>query len=92
MKKIEIEILSDTPNCPVVQMPNRKFPGMVLQGDSLRILLDAAEEIYELSGHAPNAELSDEIVSLREKLAAYVSTYEEAMRSSGRNLPYPKRR
>ncbi len=38
MRTIEVEIFSETTNSPVIKMPNRKFPGVVIQGDSLWIL------------------------------------------------------
>lgn len=91
MKQIQIDVLSETVNCPVVQMPGRKFPGVVLQGDSLRILLDSAEEVQQLCSSGSNADLSLAVASLREKLAGYVASYEKAMTEAGRNLPYPKR-
>jgi hypothetical protein len=90
MKRIEIEALSESSNCPVVQMPGRKYPGVVLQGDSLKILLDSAEEVCELCDRTRNAELSETATALKGKLAAYVSAYEQAMQANGRELPYPK--
>ena len=91
MKQIKIDVLSETVNCPVVQMPGRKFPGVVLQGDSLRILLGSAEVVQQLCSSVSNPDLSEAAASLREKLAGYVAGYEKAMMEAGRNLPYPKR-
>lgn len=91
MKRIQIEIVSEAVNCPVVQMPGRKYPGVVLQGDSLKILLDSAEEVQQLSGSVRNTDLSAAVASLREKLVGYIASYEEAMKEAGRELPYPKR-
>jgi type VI protein secretion system component VasF len=91
MKKIQIDVLSETLNCPVVQMPGRRFPGVVLQGDSLKILLDSAEEVQRLCSSLRNPDLSAAVASLRQKLAGYVASYEEAMTEAGRDLPYPKR-
>jgi hypothetical protein len=91
MKQVQIDVLSETPNCPVVHMPGRKFPGVVLQGDSLRILLDSAEEVCRLCGSVRDSALFAEAVSLREKLADYVTAYEQVMKASGRELPYPER-
>jgi len=90
MKQIQIDVLSEGVNCPVVQMPGRKFAGVVLQGDSLRILLDSAEEVQQLCGSLGNADLSAAVASLREKLAGYVVSYEQAVTEAGRDLPYPR--
>lgn len=61
-----------------------------MQGDSLRILLDSAEEIHRLSSAVETSELSGAAALLREKLAGYVAAYEQAMKAAGRELPYPK--
>ncbi|MBI3870720.1 MAG: hypothetical protein HY299_19495 [Verrucomicrobia bacterium] len=91
MEKVQIDVLSETVNCPVVQMPGRKYPGIILQGDSLRILLDSTEEICDLCVSAQNSELSSAAASLKQKLAGYFASYEQAMKEAGRDLPYPKR-
>jgi len=92
MKTIEIEVLSETSNCPVVQMRGRKFPGVVLQGDSLRILFDLSQQLAELSSRAEVAELSETALSLKNKLAGYVAVYENAVQANGLQLPYPSLR
>jgi len=88
MKRVEIEMFSETTNCPVVRVPHRRFPGVVLQGDSLHILFNMAEEVCKLSAGAPNPELPDAAEELRDRLADYVSIYEETMRANGLELPY----
>jgi hypothetical protein len=37
MERIEIEVYSQATNQAIVRMPNRKFPGCVIQGDSLSV-------------------------------------------------------
>jgi len=91
MKKIEIDVLSETINCPVVQMPGRKYPGLVLQGDSLRILLNSTQEICEMCASEGNYELLDAATSLKDKLTGYVAAYEQTLKEAGRELPYVKR-
>jgi len=91
MRKIEIDVLSEAANCPVVQMPGRRFPGVVLQGDSLRILLDSADEVQQLCSSIRNVDLTAAVALLRQKLAGYVASYEATMTEAGRDLPYPKR-
>jgi hypothetical protein len=90
MKKIEIEILAEGSNCPIVKTPGRKFPGILLQGDSLKVLLDAATEIYEISSHEANDELHAAVGELKDKLAGFVAAYEKAMHANGLELPYAK--
>lgn len=90
MKHVDMEIFSESTNCPVVRMPQRKFPGVVLQGDSLNVLLDLAEEMCELSIGANNSDLIETAVAMRDKIAAYVNIYEKTMQEHGLGLPYSK--
>ena len=89
MKSMQLDVLSETINCAVVHMPGRKYPGLVLQGDSLRNLLANVEEISDLSATAGNPDLSDAIKLIKEILMGYVSAYERAMKEAGLALPYP---
>jgi hypothetical protein len=90
VKRVEIEMFSETINCPVVRILHRKFPGVVLQGDSLRILLHMAEGVCALSAGAPKTELIEAAAELRVQLELYVSIYEETMQAHGLELPYSK--
>ena len=92
MKKIEIEVLSEKTNCPVVQIPGRQFPGVVIQGDSLKNLLNLSEEIALLAKGAASEGLMETASELNELLAGYVSNYESTMQNCGKELPYPKER
>lgn len=90
MKYVQIEILSETVNCPVVCVPGRKFPGAVIQGDSLKVLLDHAQEIKGLAANCQNEELNAAVAHLLLILSGYVEEYETTMKANGRDLPYPK--
>lgn len=91
MKKIEIEVLSEGTNCPVVQIPGRQFPGVVIQGDSLKNLLNLSKEIALLAKGVASEELMETATELNELLAGYVGNYESIMRNCGKGLPYPKK-
>lgn len=88
MTKIEVESLSDTPNAAVVRLPGRRFPGIVLQGDSLKILLDSAAEVARLSRDSKSSELVGAAEELEEVLSGYVKAYEQALRVHNQPLPY----
>jgi hypothetical protein len=45
----EIEVFSEMSNYAIVRMPGRHFPGCVIQGDSLSVLLNNAEEVCSLA-------------------------------------------
>lgn len=88
MKYIEVEMLSETTNCPVISMPGRKFPGVVVQGDSLKNLLNLTEEIEELSKSEDREELEATIAALKTTLDGYVKAYTAAMKVHNRSLPW----
>ncbi len=90
MKNLEIQVLSETVNCPVVSMPGRRFPGVVIQGDSLKILFDLVDEIENLSCSNEVDELRETIGSLKRKLGGYIEEYEVVMKAHGKQLPYVK--
>ena len=90
MKRVEIEILSESPNCPVVRIPGRKFPGIVVQGDSLKILLDHIIEIEELSSQYSDGEVSAAVAHLKSILVGYIEEFQSTMKSHMHSLPYPE--
>ena len=53
MRKQEIEVFSDAVNAPVLRQPGRRFPGSLIQGDSLSVLWGLARSIRDrVAGHA----------------------------------------
>jgi len=88
MKSMQVDVLSEVSNCPVVQMPGRRYPGIVIQGDTLRTLLADVEDVAVLCGDVGKPELSDAVTGIKEALIGYVRVYEEAMKEAGRSLPY----
>ncbi|HEY5298411.1 MAG TPA: hypothetical protein VIK59_10845 [Verrucomicrobiae bacterium] len=90
MKKIEIEILSEKINCPVIQMPKRQFPGIVIQGDSLKILLSLSEEVISFADKKNEEDLKETAFELKGLLSGYMKIYEAAMQNNGKKLPYSK--
>ena len=89
MKSIQVDVLLEAINCPVVQMPGRNYPGIVIQGDTLRSLLAEVEDVAVLCGDVGKPGLSDAVTGIKEMLIGYVRVYEHAMKEAGRSLPYP---
>jgi hypothetical protein len=84
----EMMVLSDAINSPVIHFPGRQFPGVLLQGDSLRVMAGLAAEVSrQLSvGDLEEARLVAE--DLAEQLGSRVKLYEDVMRAHGLSLPY----
>ena len=88
MTKIEVESFSNTTNATVVRLPGRQFPGIVLQGDSLKILFDSASEVVQLSRGSRIPGLEDSAEEVVRLLNGYRQAYEEALRKHNQSLPY----
>lgn len=94
MKKtrtIEVELLEDAVNNTVVQLPDRVFPGVVLQGDSLKILHNEIMSLLDFLRQNDISEAIEIAQDVLKSLSERLETYEAALNSVGRSLPYSAR-
>lgn len=82
------ELLSPPINFAVVQLPERKYPGVVVQGDTLHTLQQQVEQIARLLGAKELEELADEIEDLNTRLSEALTHYERVCSQRGIDLPY----
>lgn len=90
MSKVEIEVYSETVNSAIVRVPGRRFPGTVLQGDSLSILHANAKD---LSNRLKELSIKDEDLlcsaqELQETLLNHLLHYQKVLTDNGIELPY----
>ena len=83
-----VEILFEESNFAVVRLPKRKFPGIVIQGDTLAILYAQADELRASVESVETKELADELVEL---IKIRLLTYEEVLKQNGIPVPYSGR-
>ena len=83
-------LLSPASNYAVVQLPGRKFPGIVVQGDSAHNLLAQVSTIKKLASKYADEDLDAEIESLRDLLSDVVNHYEMVCSRERIQLPYSK--
>ena len=88
MKKIAVDCLSDASNYSVIRSPGRRFPAILVQGDSLRTMADLAGEIQEMVKRSSNDELRATVDELVEQLQSRVKHYEQVMADEHLPLPY----
>lgn len=88
MEKIQVEVYSQATNIPVIKMPGRKFPGSVIQGDSLMVLFGLAKEVYEKVKNLDDEDLVYGALELKESLKERIEHYESVIEKSGMKLPY----
>jgi hypothetical protein len=81
-------VLSRETNSWVVQVPGRKFPAIVIQGDTLKVLCGLAEETREAVGPASDAwHAADDLVK---GLQGLLGVYERTLSDNGLETPYPR--
>lgn len=88
MKEISIELLTDQSNGAVVRLPERQFPGIVIQGDTLSRFVSDLQEIRERAEATNDPELKESIQALHEDLSAHLDRYERALRAHELDRPY----
>lgn len=82
------EILSRMTNSGIVQMPGRKFPGVVIQGDSLSTLFDQVCVCLEQAKQHQDEEVYYDILMLAETLQGQLINYETTLNELGLERPY----
>lgn len=89
MKKIEAELFSEETNRPVIRIPGRAFPGILLQGDSIAVLHDLIVDLRKAGGAANEeaARISEQLESLVKGLLQH---YETVLREHNLSLPYSR--
>jgi len=88
IKMQEFELLSAASNAVVARHLDRNFPGLLIQGDTLKTFLDEIEELNE-EVIAGDLEAVKEISNvLRERFIELLTHYENVLEENGRELPY----
>ena len=72
-------------NYALAKLADRRFPGLPIQGDSLKSLQNTVDE---LAAPGPSGEVGEVVEVVRDTFQAMVTSYEEMMRAHGLELPY----
>lgn len=90
MQIMTLEVYSKDSNFVVIKPPGRKFPGCVIQGDSLRILCGLATNVAaRIRENLPEDE--EFLVNMEElvgQLVARLLHYQHVLAEHGIELPY----
>jgi len=81
-------ILSHVPNSGVVQMPGRRFPGIVMQGDTLSNMFDSVRFLLAEFKARRDEERYFETLMFAEQLQGQLLHYEQTLSERGIGLPY----
>lgn len=88
MERVEVELFSDGGNNAVVRMPGRRFPGVLVQGDSLWVLRQDVAEIRDACRSGDGAEALESAEFLLERLDSILLRYTDALERHGMRRPY----
>src|ERR1700743_2864898 len=83
-----VEIYSDATNAAIMRHPGRKFPGLLVQGDSLSGLCRSANEVYERLSGTVDEESRWALFMLYEQLQTYLAHYKSTLEEHGIDLPF----
>jgi len=89
MRIEEVEIYSDAVNAAIMRHPGRKFPGMLIQGDTLHSFsVMAATALMDAE---PESDQWYELKELVDALQSRVDHYSRVLEEHGLGLPFVKR-
>ncbi len=90
MEPERIDVYSHAMNSCVVRMPERKSPGIVIQGDSLAILFDTTLEIVEKLAGTADEDTFLNALEMAQALETYLLNFEATLKQHGIELPYSR--
>ena len=83
-----VEIYSDATNRAVLRHPGRKFPGILVQGDSLYSLCRQADRVCAATRDLLDDESYFDLNMLRNDLWDYLVHYKKVLGEHGIELPF----
>ena len=86
MRTENVEILSDRTNAAVMRHPGWRFPGVLVQGDSLYGLCQQADRACQEVGQGKPG--FEELNDLRDALRSYLNHYKATLLEHGMELPF----
>lgn len=85
METREMDYFGVDGNVAVVRLPGRKFPGVLVQGDTMKMLESFLDEARTDSDPDGAREALDEATAL---VRSFLTVFETALRDAGHRLPY----
>jgi hypothetical protein len=88
MHNENVEIYSDKTNAVVIKHPLRRFPGVLIQGDSLHGLCVQADAACAAARSKLSPDEYDELNELRNTLWGYLNHYKSVLGEHQMTLPF----
>jgi hypothetical protein len=87
MRTEPVEIYSDATNAAIMRHPGRKYPGVLVQGDTLNSLYVLADAVCRRASHV-DPDMRDELEDLRQRLGHLLAHYKATLTAHGIPLPF----
>jgi hypothetical protein len=88
MRVESVEIYSDASNYAVMRHPGRRFPGSLIQGDTLHGLCSRADHVCARARGSLDAETYEELNDLRNELWDRLTHYKRILQEHKIELPF----
>jgi hypothetical protein len=83
-----VEVYSDTTNAAVLRHPARRFPGVLVQGDSLQSFCVALDEICSNLSLQIDEETYQRVDDVRNSMRSYLTHHKAVMQQHDLPLPF----
>ena len=90
MTEAVVDLLTDQGNNAVLQLPGRRYPGVLLQGDTLLALKQAADAALERARIHKDETLLDAVTEVTDGLNLALSQLIRTTTENGLDVPYLK--
>lgn len=87
-----LQVLHAESNFVVARHPGRRFPGVLIQGDTLSIRRSEVADALDFLRMGNLAGAREELEDLLATFDRWLTSYEHVLASNGYEIPYPKRR
>ena len=88
MRVEPVEIYSDASNSAVLRHPQRTYPGVLIQGDTLNELCGSLGGVIEQSKANVSEETLLEMQEVHEHLCGLLTHYRNVLQAHGMSLPF----
>jgi hypothetical protein len=88
MRTDTVEIYSDLTNSAIMRHPGRKFPGVLVQGDTMHIWCSTLDAICQNARGKVDEDTYIELNELRNRLWSSLTHYKQVLGEHGISLPF----
>jgi len=87
-RTVAVDLLTAPGNNAVIRLPDRKYPGILIQGDSFYALFVELDDLaVAASSRSADPELVENAVAVRDNIGELLARYEQALALHGMTLP-----